>query len=113
MSESNWADTFPAAITVSDRDGNIIYLNEASAKVFEKDGGKALLGKNLIPCHSKASNELMEKMLSEGSSNIYTIQKKGKKKMIMQAPYFVEGEVAGLVEISFELPEVVAHHNRD
>jgi transcriptional regulator with PAS, ATPase and Fis domain len=113
MSGNNWADTIPAAITVCDIDGIISYMNEASQQLFEKDGGKALLGKSLFDCHSPASVEQIKTMLSSGITNTYTIQKKGKKKMILQVPYEQDGVCAGLVEISFEIPQEIPHHIRD
>ena len=51
-------------------------------------------------------------MLATGGSNTYTIEKNGIKKMIYQTPWFNEGVVSGLVEISMELLEEMPHHIR-
>jgi hypothetical protein len=52
-------------------------------------------------------------MIEEGRTNVYTIQKKGKKKLIYQAPWFEGGRTAGFVELSFEIPWDMPHFNRD
>ena len=109
----DWLETLPAAVTVSDKEGNIIDMNTQSAEVFQKHGGKALIGKHLHNYHQSRSVDIMKTMLTEGSTNIYTIEKHGKKKLIFQAPWFKEGETAGLVEISFVLPADMPHYVRD
>lgn len=113
MNNANWADSLPAAITVCDKDGTIIYMNAASAATFADSGGTDLLGKSLYDCHSPESGKQLQQMIATGASNTYTIQKHGKKKMIMQMPHFEGGIPAGLVEISIEIPIDMAHHNRD
>ena len=44
--------------------------------------------------------------------NIYTIEKKGIKKLIYQAPWFQDGQLAGLVELSLEIPFDMPHFLR-
>jgi DUF438 domain-containing protein len=112
MSES-WMDTLPVNITVCDVDGKILYMNEGSQATFAKDGGAQLVGKSLFDCHSPASVQKLKEMLASGEKNVYTIQKKGQKKLIYQAPYYEDGKLAGLVEFSFVLPEEMPHFNRD
>jgi DUF438 domain-containing protein len=113
MKEYSWADHHPAAITVCDQNGIVIYMNQTSQEVFAKDGGMELIGKSLFTCHKPESVEIIKQLLESGKSNTYTIQKGGKKKMVYQTPFFDNGEVAGLVEISFEIPARMPHHNRD
>lgn len=45
----DWADGFNGAITVCNREGIIVYMNDYSIKQFKKYGGKKLLGTNLRP----------------------------------------------------------------
>ena len=47
----NWTDEFQGAITVCDRDGIVVYMNDLSKKQFAKSGDGDLLGKSLIECH--------------------------------------------------------------
>jgi transcriptional regulator with PAS, ATPase and Fis domain len=113
MQNWNWSDTIDAAVTVSDTNGKIIYMNHKSADVFSKSGGMDLVGKSVFDCHSAESVQKIHKMLQTGLPNQYTIQKNGKKKMILQTPFFADGKVAGLVEITFDIPESIPHFNRD
>ncbi|NVO21631.1 MAG: PAS sensor protein [Bacteroidetes bacterium] len=108
----DWAKELPIAITVCDENAIILYMNVRSESTFQNSGGKDLIGKSLFDCHSPASNETIRELLSTGRNNIYTIEKKGVKKMICQLPWFIEGKVAGLVEISIILPESIPHFIR-
>lgn len=112
MSTLNWSDEVPFAITVCDTHGIVLEMNEKSALTFSKDGGKALIGKSLMDCHSVKSQTMIMNLISSEKTNVYTIEKNGKKKMIYQCPWYSEGKIAGLVEISIELPENVPHYVR-
>ena len=48
MNEHGWIKEFPGAVTVCDSLGIIIEMNDKAAGTFEKDGGYALIGKNLL-----------------------------------------------------------------
>ena len=106
------------AVTVSDKDGNVIYQNDSSIDV----NGDAR-GRNLEHCHNPKSWEMICHMLKEDVSNVYTISKKGKKKLIYQTPWYEtengerrmeneKREPAGLVEFSIILPEEMPHYDR-
>ncbi len=109
---TNWAKSLNCAITVSNADGIIIYMNEKSGKTFEKWGGLELIGKSMYNCHSPKSDETIKRMLDKGDTNVYTIEKAGIKKMIYQTPWYKDGKVAGLVEISLEIPFELPHFIR-
>ncbi len=108
-----WAKEFPGDITVCDADGIILEMNDGASKAFEKDGGQALVGTNLLDCHPEPSRTKVRQMLKSGQVNAYTVQKDGVKKLIHQAPWYEGGEYRGLVEISLALPDPLPHHVRD
>ena len=108
----NWTDGFLGAITVCDRDGIVVYMNDQSKKQFDSDGGGSLVGKSLIDCHPEPARTLLVKMLAEPFSNSYTIEKRGIRKMIHQTPWMENNEFKGVVEISFEIPMEMPHHKR-
>ena len=108
----NWTDEFLGAITVCDREGIVVYMNERSKLQFAKSGDGDLMGKSLIECHPEPARSLLLKMLAEPFSNSYTIEKKGIRKMIHQTPWMENGEFKGVVEISFEIPMETPHHIR-
>jgi len=108
----NWTDGFIGAITVCDRKGVVVYMNERSKLQFAKSGDGDLLGKSLIECHPEPARSLLVKMLAEPFPNSYTIEKNGIRKMIHQTPWMENGEFKGVVEISYEIPMEMPHHIR-
>ena len=110
--KKDWTYEFPAAITVSDLDGTILMMNEKSASVFSDDGGSKLIGKNLFDCHTPASAGKIKELIAENKSNAYTIEKNGKKKLIYQSPWYENGKIMGIAEISIEIPFDMPHFLR-
>ena len=106
----DWAKEMNCAVTVCDKEGIIIYMNDKAKDTFAKHGD--LIGKSLIPCHNDNSRSIIAKLLETGGTNAYTIQKNGLKKMIYQTAWKENGEVAGLVEISMVIPEDLPHYIR-
>ncbi len=113
MDRHLWVKAFPAAVTVCDAEGRILEMNGRSAETFEKDGGAKLIGANVLDCHPEPSRTKLKGMLESGLTNVYTIEKKGVKKLIYQSPWYEEGRYAGFVEISFEIPRDMPHFIRD
>lgn len=110
MSDSiNWARELPAAVTVCDRQGIILEMNNKAKGTFSGD----LVGRNVLDCHPEPARGKLAELLATGESNVYTIEKSGRKKLIYQSPWYKDGEFAGLVELSFELPESLPHFRRD
>ncbi len=112
MKEPAWVQTLGAAVTVCDAQGIILGMNEASARVFEREGGEALVGKSVFSCHPEPARSKLSAMLEQGERNIYTIEKQGKQKMILQLPWYDQGRFGGMVEISVELPASIPHFVR-
>jgi transcriptional regulator with PAS, ATPase and Fis domain len=112
MSTAVWTDEFPAAITVTDRHGFIVEMNDRAIAGFEKEGGKNLIGQSVLDCHPEPARTKVSELLRTQTVNCYTIEKKGVRKMIYQAPWFIGGEFGGLVEIAMEIPEVLPHFKR-
>ena len=114
MSQENaWIKEFPAAVTVCDSQGLILEMNDKAAKTFAKDGGYALVGRNLFDCHPDPSRGKVERLMEIRKANTYTIEKKGDKKLIYQSPWYRNGEYAGFVELSLEIPFELPHFIRD
>jgi transcriptional regulator with PAS, ATPase and Fis domain len=110
MSKENaWIEEFPAAVTVCDQGGILLELNKKAARTFSKDGGLALVGGNLLDCHPDPARGKLEHLMDNGQVNIYTIEKNGIKKLIYQSPWYKNGQYAGFIEISFEIPSEIQH----
>jgi transcriptional regulator with PAS, ATPase and Fis domain len=113
MNLHEWVDTIGAAVTVCDAAGTIVEMNERSALVFAKDGGRALIGTNLLDCHPEPARSKLRRLMEERRANTYTIEKKGRRTLIHQAPWYRGGEFAGFVEISFPIPAELPNFVRD
>ncbi len=57
---SAWIREFPAAVTVCDRDGIILEMNDKSARTFASDGGYDLVGRNLLDCRANVGRAIDE-----------------------------------------------------
>jgi len=108
-----WIKEFPGSITVCDPDGIVLEMNDKAAKTFEKDGGYALIGKNLFDCHPDPARGKLERIMNARQANIYTIEKNGVKKLIYQSPWTSAGKSAGFIEISVEIPFEMPHFVRE
>jgi transcriptional regulator with PAS, ATPase and Fis domain len=111
--ESPWVSGFPGAITVCDAQGIILAMNDKSAEAFQSQGGRGLVGTNLLDCHPEPARSKVRRLLENHQTNVYTIEKAGTRKLVYQAPWYREGEYAGLVEIDLELPAEMPHFVRD
>src|SRR5512139_2923522 len=100
MNEHEWIQEFPDAITVCDAEGILLEMNDKAAKTFEADGGRKLIGSNMLDCHPEPSRTKTERLLAAREKNVYTIEKNGIKKLIYQSPWYRNGEYAGILEIS-------------
>lgn len=107
-----WIDGVEAAIVVCDAQGLIIYMNHQAEINFADEGGTALLGRNLLDCHPEPSRSKLRELLEHQRENVYTIEKKGRKKLIWQKPWFQDGAFAGLVEFSLPVPWEMPHFVR-
>jgi len=113
MTRHAWVEEFAAAVTVSDVRWKIVEMNAKAAKTFEKDGGKKLIGTNVLDCHPEPARSKLRAIMESRKPNVYTIEKAGVKKLIYQAPWYKGGKYAGVVELSFEIPFEMPHFVRD
>ena len=98
------------AATVCDKNGVVVYQN---ARARKRDGG--VVGQNLYDCHGKKSQAMIRHMIETGESNTYEIIRHGRRRLLHQTPWFTQpgGEVAGLIELSVDLPDSYPVFNRD
>lgn len=107
----DWAEGANCAVTVCDSDCNIQYMNAKARETYRRHGN--LIGKNLLDCHSPRSIEIIRRILADGGTNAYTIEKNGLHKMIYQtALKDPDGHVTGIAEISMVIPETLPHYVR-
>lgn len=112
LSQLGWFERLPCAVTVCDKNYRILYMNARAVQVNSKDGGKALVGKNLMDCHPPEAQDKLRKVMASGRPNVYTIEKRGTKKLVYQCHWKKGRRVSGLVELTFELPVVIPNFVR-
>jgi transcriptional regulator with PAS, ATPase and Fis domain len=112
MEQHDWIKQFPAAVTVCDCKGVILDMNDKAARTFEKEGGRVLIGKNLLDCHPEPARSKVQSLLDTCQKNVYSIEKNGIKKLIYQCPWFENGQYAGFVELALEIPFEMEHFVR-
>ena len=100
------------AVTICDREGRIIDMNDKSRGTFLKPGQEELIGKNELDCHPGPARSLLADMLQNPRTNVYTIEKNGVKKLIYQTPWYENGEYMGFMELSMEIPFEMNHRIR-
>lgn len=112
MLSGAWIKEFPGSITVTDAAGIILEMNDKACKTFEKYGGHDLVGKNMLDVHPEPARTKVAAMLKNKTENSYTIEKNGVKKIVYQRPWYQDGDYAGFVELSLEIPFEMPHFIR-
>jgi len=112
MQNPNWTKEYNMSITVTALDGTILYMNDKSLDTFKNDGGEKLIGRNVLDCHPEPSRTQLEEMMKGEKTNVYTIEKNGKKKLIYQSPWYEDGAYKGFVELAIEIPFEMPHFKR-
>ena len=113
LAQPSWVKEFPGGISVCDRDGTILEMNDQAARIFADYGGLKLIGTNALDCHPEPARSKLETLLATQGTNIYTIEKAGVHKLICQSPWYVDGICRGLIELSLEIPAKMPHFVRD
>lgn len=112
MHLEDWVKNASVAITICDPEGIILDMNDKSCEVFAEDGGKALIGTNVLDCHPERARKILAAMLKEQKPHCYTIEKNGSKKLIHEAPWYKDGHYMGFVEIIIEIPKEIPNYLR-
>lgn len=107
-----WVNQFPGAITVCDREGIILEMNEAAVRMFQNQGGLGLVGTNVMDCHPEQAREKLKSLMERQEANVYTIEKKGRKRLIYQTPWVQQGQYAGFIELAIDIPAQMPHFVR-
>ena len=113
MPQHPWVQEFAGAITVCDPDGVILEMNDKAVRTFQDQGGTALIGTNLLACHPEPARTKTRELLDSRRTNVYTIEKRGQKKLIYQSPWYQNGQYRGFIELSLELPAETPHFIRE
>jgi len=110
--ENVWVNEFDGAVMVCDSSGIILEMNDRAASVYEKDGGRGLIGKNVLDCHPETARLKIERLMKDRQPNVYTVEKDGVNEFVYQSPWYRDGAYAGFLEISLEIPFEMPHFVR-
>lgn len=110
--EKDYFKEADVAVTVCDKEGKIIDMNEKSRETFLKPGREELTGQNVLACHPEPARSLLADLLQNPRTNAYTIEKEGVKKLIYQTPWYENGEYMGFIELSMVIPFEMKHRIR-
>ena len=109
MATHPWVKIFPVKIEVCDTNGILLEMND---RAEAQEGDRQLIGANILDCHPEPARTRLKQLLESGQPNIYTIEKRGQKKLIYQAPWYIDGKYAGFVELALDIPETMPHFVR-
>jgi hypothetical protein len=112
MTNHRWVHEFAGSVTVCDGEGIILEMNERAIQSYAAEGGQALLGSNLFECHPEPARSRLRELMAAQQVNVYTIEKRGIRKLIYQAPWYQDGQYGGFLEMVLELPEQMPHFVR-
>lgn len=108
----DWAKELPLAVTITDKEGTVIYMNNRANETLAHGNADKIIGTSIFGCHGERSTSIIKDLIANEKTNTYTISKKGQKKIVHQTPYYENGEFAGLVEFSIVIPEDLPHYDR-
>ena len=109
IKKHGWVEGFPGPITVCNSRGIILEMNEKAIESFRAEGGKKLIGSNLMDCHPEPALSKLKRMMRKRQSNVYTVTKGRTRKIVLETPWYEKNEYRGFVEI--ELPLTSRIHN--
>lgn len=108
-----WVKEFPANLTVIDKDDTIIDMTDRTAKAFAEGGHPDLIGTTVIDCHPDWAKTRLKALIDSRRTNVYTYTKDGRKRLVFQTPWTIDGEFAGYLDMTLELPADMPHFDRD
>lgn len=92
-----------SAIVICNLQHEIVYMNPAAVKNYEKWGGEKLIGQSLLPCHKPESREKIEQVVkwfsdSEENNLVYTFYNEKQNKDVYMIALRDEGRLIGYYE---------------
>lgn len=107
-----WVEGFPGSIMVCDSAGVILEMNEKAVESHRADGGKKLIGSNLINCHPEPARSKLKRLMKKHQTNVYTVTKGRARLLVLQAPWYSRKKYRGFVQVSLKLPGKIPNHIR-
>jgi hypothetical protein len=107
-------DGLRAAVTITDENYLITFMNDRSMAYYADDGGAELIGKDVLECHKAEHQPIIREAYARYRAGDYTPTRYLEKKedatamSIVQIPLVVDQEFRGLAELIWsERPDLV------
>jgi hypothetical protein len=81
----------------------ILELNKRAAESHRAQGGKKLIGSNLMDCHPEPARSKLKRLMRYRQTNVYTVKKGRTRKIVLQTPWYRNGKYRGFVEVSLPI----------
>ncbi len=94
----------PGSVTICDKDGVIVSLNEQAVKQYRAQGGLELIGRSVFDCHPEPARTKVRELMAAQRQNLYFSGKEGQRKIVFQSPWYLGEEYAGFLDITIDLP---------
>lgn len=92
----------PAPVVICDLNHMILYMNPAADAENKESGGYSLVGKSILDCHNKRSNEMIVKavewFLADQKNNVIHTVSSAKRDIYIYALRDEEGALIGYYE---------------
>jgi PAS domain-containing protein len=91
------------AVVICNLEHEIVYMNQAAFKKYEKWGGEQLLGKSLLACHNPESRDKIKQVVdwfaaSPEHNLVYTFYNEKQNKDVYMVALRSEGKLIGYYE---------------
>jgi PAS domain-containing protein len=110
---SEWVASYPAEIMVCDADGTILEMNDVAIRMYEAEGGAAMVGSNVFAHHKEPARSQVAQAIHQRRHLIYTTEKAGIRKLVSIAPWYRAGRYAGFALFVLNLPPEVPNLVKD
>jgi transcriptional regulator with PAS, ATPase and Fis domain len=98
---------------VCDSAGTILEMNAKSREDHKEEGGKKLIGTNLLSCHPEPARTKLRRLMKAQRINVYTTEKNGTRKLVCQTPWYKDGKYRGFVQLSLRIRREIPNLVRD
>ena len=89
---------------VCDSAGVILEMNKKSVESHLADGGRKLIGSNMMNCHPEPARSKLKRLMKSRQNNVYTVTKgRGRRLIVLQAPWYTKKKYRGYVQITLKM----------
>jgi len=107
-----WIDEFSGSIMVCDSAGVILEMNKKAVESHLADGGRKLIGSNMMNCHPEPARSKLKRLMKKRQNNVYKVTKGRDRLIVLQAPWYSKKKYRGFVQITLKPSGPIPNHVR-